>query len=429
MCYAIPGKLTHIEGNVGTVDYFGELRKVFIDSVDIAVGDYVYAQGGIVINKMDEETAMFILNTWEEMFTFLKETDRRLSMVSNNPSSPRLGNILQKVLQKEALAEDEALYLLSLEKTQDLALLYESANNVRFREHGNACCVHGVIEFSNYCDKHCWYCGIRQEKKLERYRLTPDQICEIAKDSIDIYGFKGLVLQAGEDEAYDDETLEYIIRRVRAMNVLVFLSIGVRKPESYEKYWKAGARAALIRFETSNRKQFNQYRPGTVFEERLELLKWLKKRGFVLATGFLIGLPGEETRDIFNNIVLTREIAPDMYSFGPLIPTADTPLEKAKIPDAQTVLKSIAVARLLDPNANILVTTAMETLDIGIKKEGLMAGANSLMVNLTPNNYKKLYNIYDNRFGVNQEIGEQVSQTVEMLISLGRSPMEIKYNR
>jgi biotin synthase len=429
MCYAIPGKLTHIEGNVGTVDYFGESRKVFIDSVDIAVGDYVYAQGGIVINKMDEETAAFILNTWEEMFVYLKETDRRLSLVSNNPSSPRLGNILQKVQQKEALSEDDALYLLSLEKTQDLALLYESANNVRFREHGNACCVHGVIEFSNYCDKHCWYCGIRQEKKLERYRLTPDRICEIAKDSIDSYGFKGLVLQGGEDEAYDDETLEYIIRRVRAMNVLVFLSIGVRKPESYEKYWEAGARAALMRFETSNRKQFNQYRPGTDFEERLELLKWLKKRGFVLATGFLIGLPGEEAQDIYNNILLTREIAPDMYSFGPLIPTADTPLEKAKIPDARTVLKSIAVARLLDPKANILVTTAMETLDIRTKKGGLMAGANSLMVNLTPNNYKKLYNIYDNRFGVNQEIGEQVSQTVEMLISLGRSPMEVIYNR
>jgi biotin synthase len=429
MCYAIPGKLIHIEGKVGTVDYFGELRKVFIDTVDVTVGDYVYAQGGIAINRLDQETAMMVLNSWEKMFDSLKETDRRLSLVSNNPSTPRLGNILQKVQRIEALLEDDALYLLSLDKKQDLDLLYESANNVRFREHGSACCVHGIIEFSNYCDKHCWYCGIRQEKTLERYRLTPDRICEIAKDSIDTYGFKGLVLQAGEDEAYDDETLEYIIRRIRAMNVLVFLSIGIRKPESYEKYWKAGARAALIRFETSNQKQFNQYRPETDFGGRLELLKWLKKRGFVLATGFLIGLPGEEIRDIYNNILLTREIAPDMYSFGPFIPTAGTPLEKAKIPDARTILKSIAVARLLDPNANILVTTAMETLDVGIKKGGLMAGANSLMVNLTPNNYKKLYNIYDNRCGVDQEIGEQVSQTVEMLISLGRSPMEVIYNR
>ena len=52
MCYAIPGKLIGIKGNVGTVDYYGEKRKALVDFSEARVGDYVYAQGGILIKKV-----------------------------------------------------------------------------------------------------------------------------------------------------------------------------------------------------------------------------------------------------------------------------------------------------------------------------------------------------------------------------------------
>ncbi len=54
MCYAIPGNVKNIAGNLITVDYFGEERKARNDFYDLQVGDYVYAQGGYVVQKIEE---------------------------------------------------------------------------------------------------------------------------------------------------------------------------------------------------------------------------------------------------------------------------------------------------------------------------------------------------------------------------------------
>ena len=51
MCYAIPGNVKNITGNLITVDYFGEKRKARNDFYDLQVGDYVYAQGGFVVGE------------------------------------------------------------------------------------------------------------------------------------------------------------------------------------------------------------------------------------------------------------------------------------------------------------------------------------------------------------------------------------------
>ncbi|MBC8548458.1 MAG: HypC/HybG/HupF family hydrogenase formation chaperone, partial [Candidatus Brocadiales bacterium] len=68
MCYAIPGNVKCIAGNLITVDYFGEKRKARNDFYNLQVGDYVYAQGGFVAQKIDEKDAEEILDTWKELF-------------------------------------------------------------------------------------------------------------------------------------------------------------------------------------------------------------------------------------------------------------------------------------------------------------------------------------------------------------------------
>jgi biotin synthase len=181
----------------------------------------------------------------------------------------------------------------------------------------------------------------------------------------------------------------------------------------------------LLRFETSNREIFKRLKPDITLEERLELIRYLKSLGFILATGFLVGLPQENNEDIINNILLTHSFKPQMYSFGPFIPTKATPLEAQPLVHKDTMLKTIAISRLLDKDSNILVTTALETLDKRTKKKGLLAGANSLMINVTPKEYKNLYCIYDNRIDNNKEIKESISETLDLLYSLGRAPTDL----
>jgi biotin synthase len=425
MCYAIPAKLVEINGMKGVVDYFGEKRNILLDMDDLKVGDYVYAQGGILVRKIPEEDALEILETWKDIFFELKKTDEALSKIDQDKLPPNVLGVLQKINLRKSLTKDEMLALYKMQDAKELSVLYEIANNVRQRQHGNASCVHGIIEFSNYCAGNCYYCGIRYEKNIKRYRMDVAEIARVAKQAVDEYGFKAIVLQSGEDYWYDDAKLVEIVKTVRAMGVLVFVSIGLRSKETYKKLYEAGARAVLLRFETSNQDIFAKMRPGTTLEERIDLIKYLRSLGYIIATGFLLGLPGETEKDIVNNILLTKSLGPDMYSFGPLIPSVDTPLAEVSRVTKELVLKTTAVARFVDCNSNILVTSALETLDSTAVREALLAGANSMMINLTPMEYRELYSIYDNRSCNKQTVKNSIDNTVELLYELGRAPTDI----
>lgn len=361
----------------------------------------------------------------KQFFFELKRVDEKLARVSSISVSENVSKILRKAQLNKELEKEEMLSLLQLEDGNELGFLYETANNIRLREHSNACCVHGIIEFSNFCRNNCFYCGIRDERDIKRYRMDIEEIIDLARYAAEELAFKAFVLQSGEDYWYDEDKLITIVEEIRKLGVLIFLSIGVREKKTYERLFEAGARAALLRFETSNNDIFQKLRPNTSMHERIELIKYLKDLGYVVATGFIIGLPEEKDEDLINSILLTKSLKPDMYSFGPFIPAQNTPLENHRLVDKDTVLKTIAITRLVDKNSKILITTALETLDEGAKREGLLSGANSLMINITPKNYRNLYSIYDNRAGNEKEIKDTIKETIDLLHSLGRAPIDL----
>jgi len=397
MCYAIPGKVLDLDGKTATIEYFNEQKKAYTDLTEVKLGDYVYAQGGFIISTIPETEALDILKDWQELFFKLQETDKKLS---NSPKTS-----------------------------------YERANSIRHKYQGNSCCIHGILEFSNYCKNNCYYCGIRADNdNVTRYRLTPDEIYSSIDYAVNKLGFKALVLQSGEDYWYDDDKIYEIVKTIRErFPILIFMSIGERSPELYQRLYDVGARGALIRFETCNEKLFTEYKPESSFEGRLELIRKLRAMGYLIITGFLVGLPGQNSRDIIKDIKLTSSLAANpaveeagMFSFGPFIPHPQTPLKDAKLPKLSQILDVIAKARLMYPESKILVTTALETLDKeNGAKEALMAGANSLMINITPVKYRKLYEIYPNRAGTEDDIQERIATVLKLLYSLGRAPTDL----
>ena len=390
MCYAIPGKVVEINGNIITVDYFGEKKKARNEFYVLQLNDYIYAQGGFVIQKISPEEAIPILETWKELFFKLQEIDLRITREPKN--------------------------------------LYQIANSVRQKNLGNSCCIHGIIEFSNYCQNNCLYCGLRKDNtQLQRYRMTPEEIIDICNYAVEELGFKAIVLQSGEDLWYDDEKLVDIIKNIqKKCPVLLILSIGERNIETYKKLYQVGARGVLLRFETGNTKLYEKYRPKHILKDRINLINKLKEIGYLIMTGFLIGLPEQTEQDILNDIELTNSLGPEMFSFGPFIPHPQTPLSNSNPPSLELVLTTISRARILCPEAKILVTTALETLDKeNGAKLGLLSGANSLMINVTPKKYHNLYEIYPDRAGINIELKERINTVLELLYSIGRAPTDL----
>ncbi len=427
MCYAIPGKVVSIEKDIAVIDYFGETKKARADLVTPQVGEYVYAQGGFIVNLIPEKEATKILEAWKEMFFHLKQSDEAQAKIREHRVSKEFKIIINKAAQTSNLTKDEAVRLLKTTDSEELKLLFETANQVRHRDLGNACCVHGIIEFSNHCTKSCSYCGLRnQNTNLQRYRMTPEQIINVAEKATQDLGFKAFVLQSGEDEFYSDDMLVKVIKEIQTKcGALVFVSVGNRSKKSYQKFYDAGARAVLIRFESSNPKIYSNVHNDSSLEERLQLIKNAEEISFLIATGSLIGLPNQTEEDIVEDLFLTRELGTEMYSFGPFLPHPDTPLANQSKPSLDLVLKTLAVARLLDPEAKILITTALETLVPEGKRLGLISGGNSLMINVTPQSYKELYSIYPNKAGTKDEIEQAVDSTVSLLKSLGRAPTDL----
>jgi len=67
VCYSIPGKVEKVSGNLATIDYFGEKRIARTDGMTLRPGDYVYVQGGFVVDKASVKEAKEALAAWKEM--------------------------------------------------------------------------------------------------------------------------------------------------------------------------------------------------------------------------------------------------------------------------------------------------------------------------------------------------------------------------
>ncbi|MCX5716351.1 MAG: [FeFe] hydrogenase H-cluster radical SAM maturase HydE [Candidatus Omnitrophica bacterium] len=414
MCYAIPGKIVEIQPGLATINYFGETRKARNDFFNLAIGDYVYAQGGLVIQKVREDEALLSLEAWKELFFELKKRDNKLSKFS------------AAAYGKVPITKEKALELLSISDKKEKELLFKTANSIRQKALGNACCVHGIIEFSNTCAADCLYCGIRRSNTaLARYRMTPQEIMSAVKEAAGL-GFKALVLQSGEDPYYTKEIFEKIVAEVhKEYGALIFLSVGERDRDFYAAMFKAGARGVLLRFETSNSGLYAKIKPGASFEKRIENLNFLKDIGYLIATGALLGLPGSTNEDLIADVLLARSFGTEMYSFGPFIPHPETPLRDTPIVAKDEVFKFIAVTRLMVPDAKILVTTALETIGQDARRLALMSGANSFMLNVTPIKYRRQYEIYKNRANIEVGLKEQVEEALSLLKDLGRAPTDL----
>ena len=429
MCYTIPALVEEIHKGVATISYFGERKEALSEFVHLVPGDYVYAQGGYVVEKVLPAEAQKTLKLWRDVFFELREIDAASAVLSTNDISSdlKLEGILERARENIALSKEEALYLLNLKDRDSQFLVQRTANYLRQQYHNNSCCVHGILELSNNCVRNCAYCGISSSSNAKRYRMSFDEIMTAAGEAVNRFGFKSLVLQSGEGCGYSFDELANIVKSIRKeFPVLVFISFGEIGIEGLRRIYDAGARGLLLRFESSNPVLYSKLHPGYNLDSRLGHLREAYKMGYLIITGGLIGLPGTTKEDLVNDIILASSLHAEMLSFGPFLPHPHTLLANSPVPSEQDVLGVLALARLIcAKKAKILITTAYETLSSSARQNGLMSGGNSIMVNVTPLKYRSLYSIYPNRAHEGQTVAVQVRQVLAMLKEFGRGPTDL----
>ncbi len=317
-----------------------------------------------------------------------------------------------------------------------LQTLWSEADRVRKARVGDAVHLRGLIEVSSHCIRHCLYCGLRgPSQELVRYRMEADEILASAQEAFRL-GYGSVVLQAGEDRGLSKEFIAGVVRAIKRDTPLaVTLSLGERDDDDLREWKAAGADRYLLRFETSDPALYKRIHPSLpgVPSDRFAQLHRMRTMGYEIGTGVMVGIPGQTWDTLAADILRFREFDMDMIGVGPFLPSPRTPLggpdistflapPKEQVPnDELTTLKAVALTRLVCPDANIPSTTALATLDRAQGRElGLMRGANVVMPNVTPVEYRVRYEIYPGKACVNETAAACQGCLEGRIHSLGR---------
>lgn len=338
-------------------------------------------------------------------------------------------NEIEEILKKETFSKEDLVRLLGADE-EESRLIFERSKAIKEKSVGRKVYFRGLIEYSNFCSKNCLYCGIRAgNSRYRRYEMPDEEVLEAARYAYD-NKFGSIVIQSGErNDKKFITTIERLLEKIHLMTdgkLHITLSLGEQSEETYQKWFDAGAHRYLLRIEVSNPELYRKLHPNDKrhdYYERLEALRMLRKTGYQVGTGVMIGLPFQTLSDLADDLIFFRDFDIDMAGMGPYIEHEDTPLYQFRnllLPLRERFLlslKMVTLLRIMMKDINIAATTAMQTIDPQGREKALLVGANVIMPNLTPVKYRQSYLLYQNKPCLDEE-AEECRSCLETRIAL-----------
>ena len=332
---------------------------------------------------------------------------------------------LERLLAGEAPERSALARLIETIGADERGVLYEASGKRRDAIFGRRVYFRGLIEFTSHCFRNCLYCGLRcANADAGRYRLGRGEILECCRIGHEL-GYRSFVLQGGEDLWFDDDRLVEIVSAIRAAypDSAITLSVGERSRESYRRLFDAGANRSLLRHETADPEHYARlHAPGQTLDSRLRCLRDLKEIGYQVGAGFMVGSPYQTPDNLARDLLFLHEFQPHMIGIGPFIPHHETPFAAYPAGSLETTLDMLAMTRLLVPRALLPATTALASVAEDGRIRGLAVGANVVMPNLSPEDVRKLYAIYDNKKSAGTEAAESLALIRRELLDAGFEP-------
>ncbi len=333
-----------------------------------------------------------------------------------------LTSAIEKLLSHNPLSKEEYVAFLENNSKELRTELARYAIKAKQEVYGNDIYIRGLIEFTNYCKNNCYYCGLRRDNHcVERYRLQDDEILACCENGYEL-GFRTFVLQGGEDGQFADEKMVPLVARIRNHfpDCAITLSLGERSKESYQRLFDAGANRYLLRHETAVKSHYEKLHPSDMsWDHRMECLSWLKEIGYQVGCGFMVGSPYQTNDMLAEDLMLIQQFQPDMVGIGPFLRHGDTPFAEFSDGSLETTLLCISLLRLMQPNLLLPATTALATIAPDGREQGILAGANVVMPNLSPVKNRKQYSLYDNKIFTNEEAAEGLLKLRQRMQAIG----------
>lgn len=332
--------------------------------------------------------------------------------------------LIDKLNTEKHLAHSEWCRLISDFSSEDRKYAQSIAEKITEEHFGKKVFFRGIIEFSNICRNDCLYCGIRcSNKNVSRYRLTDDDILLCCKEGYRL-GYRTFVLQSGESEYVVSSQFTDLIKMIKTKfpDCAVTLSVGECSRETYEKMYAAGADRYLLRHETADKSHYEKLHPIKMsFDNRIRCLHDLKDIGFQTGCGMMVGSPFQTPDTLAADMEFMCSFMPAMIGTGPFIPHKDTPFAGYEKGNRELTLFLISLTRIMLPDVLLPATTALGTMSDDGRILGILAGCNVVMPNLSPQNVRKSYMLYDNKTGTDLDAEESLDFLKKQMESVGRT--------
>jgi len=283
----------------------------------------------------------------------------------------------------EPITFDEALAVAALDDAEVPALI-SLAHRVRLAHVGPGVELESIISAkTGACPEDCHFCSqsrhwrtpLRPEPMIDRDELVAAAQAAERKGSTE---FCIVLAIRGPDDHVMDQVLEAVDALHTETGMRVACSLGILSPDQAEALSAAGVHRYNHNLEAA-RSFFPAICSTHTWEERQETCRLVKGTGMELCSGGIVGM-GETVRQ-------RVELAFELAALGPrevpvnfLNPRPGTPLEDRPLIGALEAVKTIALFRLVLPDAVIRPAGGREVVLRDLQALGMLAGANALIV-------------------------------------------------
>lgn len=233
----------------------------------------------------------------------------------------------------------------------------------------------GCPEDCHYCPQAARYHTGVKAKKLMNVEAVKEQAIA-AKNA----GATRFCMGAAWRELKDRDVpaIANLIKEVKKLGMESCVTLGMLTETQAHALKEAGLDYYNHNLDTSS-EYYKEIITTRTYDDRLQTLKRVQQAGVKVCCGGIIGLG--ETREDRANLLLTlanMSPQPESVPINNLVPIPGTPLEKAPPIDPFEFVRTIAIARIMLPNARVRLSAGRTQMSEELQALCFLAGANSI---------------------------------------------------
>jgi 2-iminoacetate synthase len=268
--------------------------------------------------------------------------------------------------------------------------LAQESSRITRQYFGRTITLYAPLYLSNFCSSYCTYCGFHSHNKIDRFKLTAEQMRHEMKFVAD-QGIENILLLTGE--SYKATPLAYLKEAVTiAKEYFPNISLEVHPMEEFEysELFETGVDGITVYQETYDRERYQQVHvSGTKsnYEFRYHTPQ-RAARGKIrhISMGLLLGLTKNTAKDLFDlyqHVRFMEKTFPGV-EYGLSFPRIQTIKEKNFAQcdiDDKNFIKILCMSRIAFPRVSINLSTREKpqlrnrALELGVTR--MSAGSNT----------------------------------------------------